>query len=325
MKIMVVGYGSMGRRRIRLSRELYPDAEYLCVDSNPTRIEEIKKDGYMAFVSLDEAIKEKPNVAFVCTSPGHHADIILQLIEEGIDIFTELNLVSDRYDEIIELAFQKNVHVFMSSTMLYDAQVAAIENEIKKTDETLTYIYHVGQYLPDWHPWESYKEFFIGNKETNGCREIYAIQLPWIIDAFGPIKDMTCLSKKSTQLEIDYNDTYITTFDHENGTHGVMIVDVLARQATTYFEVMGEHIHIKWNGSPESLQFFDLETGEMRILDSYDQIEHIDGYADTINENEYLDEIIAFFNWINDGVQPKYTLQNDKYTLDIIDRIEGIK
>lgn len=325
MKIIVVGYGSMGRRRIRLSRKLYPNAEYICVDSNPLRIAEIRKDGYIAFASLVEAIKEEPNVAFVCTSPGHHAEIILKLVEAGIDTFTELNLISNRYDEIIELADKKNVHVFMSSTMLYDAQVIAIENEIKKTDEILTYIYHVGQYLPDWHPWESYKDFFIANKETNGCREIFAIQLPWIIDAFGPVKDMMSLTKKSTQLDIDYNDTYITTFNHENGTQGVMIVDVLARQATTYFEVMGEHIHIKWNGNPESLKSFDFETGKMKKLDSYSQIDHVEGYADTINENEYLDEIIAFFTWINNGVLPKYTLKDDKYTLGLIDKIEGIK
>ena len=35
----------------------------------------------------------------------------------------------------------------------------------------------LGQYLPDWHPWESYKSFFVSNKKTNGCRELFAIEL----------------------------------------------------------------------------------------------------------------------------------------------------
>lgn len=322
MKILVVGYGSMGRRRIRLSRKLYPDAEYVCVDNNRERVMNIIKDGHKAFELLSEAIKEKPDVAFVCTSPGHHADIILELVKAGIDTFTELNLVSEHYDEIIQFAKQNDVHVFMSSTMLYDAQIVAIENKIKETNDSLTYIYHVGQYLPDWHPWESYKDFFIGKKETNGCREIYAIQLPWILDAFGLVKNVTCLSKKSTNLEIDYCDTYTTLFEHENGTHGVMVVDVLAREATTYLEVMGEHLHIKWNGSVESLQCFDLKSGKMKKMDSYEKLEHVEGYADNINENEYLDEIKAFFNWIENNQLPKYTLEKDKYTLKLIDQIE---
>lgn len=325
MKILIVGYGSMGRRRIRLIRQLYPNAEYVCVDTNSNRIQDIKKDGHKAFRFLADAIAERPSVAFVCTSPGKHADIIMDLVKAGINTFTELNLISDRYEEIVQAAEQKKVRVFMSSTMLYDSQIIAIENEIKKSDETLTYIYHVGQYLPDWHPWESYTDFFVGKKETNGCREIYAIQLPWIIDAFGPVKNLTCLCKKLTKLEIDYCDTYTTIFEHENGTHGVMMVDVLARQATSYLEIMGEHLHLKWNGSIESLMYFDSESGKMQMLKSYDKIEHIEGYADNINENGYLDEIRAFFEWIENKQQPKYTLEDDKYVLSLIDRIEGIK
>ena len=323
MRILVVGYGSMGRRRIRLSKKLYPDAEYVCVDSNPERVKEIIRDGHKAVVSLDEAIGEEPDVAFVCTSPGHHADIILKLISAGIDTFTELNLVSEGYDEMISLAEEKGVHVFMSSTMLYDAQIVAIEKEIRRSKKTLTYIYHVGQYLPDWHPWESYRDFFIGKKETNGCREIYAIQLPWILDAFGPVEKITTQSKRSTGLDIDYPDTYTTMLEHENGTHGIMVIDVLARQATTYLEIMGEDIHIKWNGSVESLQSFDIESGTMKRLDSYEKTEHAEGYAENINENEYLDEIKAFFGWIQKGEKPKYSLEDDKYTLGLIDEIEG--
>ena len=41
-----------------------------------------------------------------------------------------------------------------------------------------------------------------------------------------------------------------------------------------------------------------------------------------INENEYLDEIKAFFNWIENNQMPKYTLEKDKYTLKLIDQIE---
>lgn len=324
MKILVIGYGSMGRRRIRLCKRLYPNAEFICVDNNIERVNAITKDGHVAYRSLDEAIKNKPDVAFVCTSPGNHAGIILELISEHIDTFTELNLISESYDEIMRCAEKNKVRVFMSSTMLYDAQIVAIENEIKNSHGSLTYIYHVGQYLPDWHPWESYKDFFVGQKKTNGCREIYAIQLPWIIDAFGPVKSLTTISKKSTELDIDYNDIYCTLLEHENGTHGVMVVDVLSRQATTALEIIGEQLHIKWNGSPDSLLSFNKESNQMQRLDSYKKLEHEEGYSEMINENEYLDEISAFFDWINNGNNPKYTLKDDQYILGLIDKIEGI-
>ena len=33
----------------------------------------------------------------------------------------------------------------------------------------LTFTYQSGQYLPDWHPWESYKEFYVSKRETGAC------------------------------------------------------------------------------------------------------------------------------------------------------------
>ncbi|MDE6927475.1 MAG: hypothetical protein K2P06_01985, partial [Muribaculaceae bacterium] len=66
------------------------------------------------------------------------------------------------------------------------------------------YIYHVGQYLPEWHPWENYQDFFVGDKRTNGCREIMAIEFPWLIETFGEIREVSVLHDKMSHLNIDY-------------------------------------------------------------------------------------------------------------------------
>lgn len=324
MKILVIGYGSMGRRRIRLVSQMVPECSFICVDTNPSRLNQIKEDGHIAFDRLDDAIAMHPEIAFVCTSPGHHAEIILQLISSHIHVFTELNLVSDYYDDIINKSKSENVKVFMSNTMLYDKQIRAIENVVAKQPQKLTYIYHVGQYLPDWHPWESYKDFFIGQKKTNGCREILAIQLPWIIRTFGLSKSTHVIKRKNTALEIDFDDTYIISIEHENGITGVFVCDVLARNAVNYLEVMGEGVHIRWDGTPESLQSFNTSEGKMERLQSYNEIEHIDGYAEIINEDQYKDEIKAFLDWVYDDKKPVYSFEDDKYILQLIDMIEGV-
>lgn len=323
MNVLVVGYGSMGRRRIRLLKALSEEYSFICVDNNKARFEQINKDGMIGCSSLTKAISHKPDIAFVCTSPGCHAEIILELIDFGIHVFTELNLISNRYDEILEKAAEKNVKVFMSNTMLYDKQILAIMENTRGQCGNKTYIYHVGQYLPDWHPWESYKDFFIGKKETNGCREILAIQLPWIIKLFGQVRNVSVVKRRNTKLDIDFDDTYIITLEHNNGDTGVFICDVLARKAISYLEIMGEHTHIVWNGTPETLLSFGGKNKVMEKLPSYDKVEHVDGYADIINEDQYMDEIKAFIAWINDERTPAYTLEDDKYVLDLIDKIEG--
>ncbi len=323
MKILVVGYGSMGQRRIRLLKQYSENCSFVCVEKNAERVEKIKEDGLTVYDNLLAAILEKPDVAFVCTSPGQHAEIILQLIDHGIHVFTELNLISAAYEKIMKIASSKNVKVFMSNTTLYDKQIQTIMDTVGKNVKKHTYLYHVGQYLPDWHPWESYKDFFVGKKETNGCREILAIQLPWIVKLFGKIERISVIKKKNTGLDIDFDDTYLISFEHENNNSGVFVCDVLARKAVSYLEILGENTHIIWQGTPESLQAFNSETKQLEHLKSYDCVEHMEGYSDLINEDPYMDEIKAFFDWIENDRTPLYSLEEDKYILDIIDEIEG--
>ena len=318
---LIVGYGSMGRRRIRILKSLIPDIKIICVEKNPERLKAASDEGLTGCESLDEALALQPDYAFVCTSPGHHADIIMSIIEHGISVFTELNLVPDKYEELISTAEKHNAKIFMSSTMLYDKKIQAIMDIVKNANEPLSYIYHIGQYLPDWHPWESYKNFFIGKEETNGVREIYAIQLPWIVKTFGPVKKLQSASQKQTSLDIDFDDSYIATMQHENGDHGVFVADVVSRNAVQYLEIMGENTYVTWNGKPDGLLYFDKEKGEMAELHTYEKEEHIEGYADNVFENEYVDEVKAFLDYVEEDKQPLYTLKDDKYVLSLIDKI----
>lgn len=325
MKVLVVGYGSMGRRRIRLLRNLVENAEVFTVDSNPARIQQAKEDGLTAFASLKEGLAVKPDVAFVCTSPGHHAAIILELLENGVHVFTELNLVSDDYDKITSLAKEKNRVVFMSSTMLYNKMIAKIQEYVRNTTKPLTYIYHIGQYLPDWHPWESYKDFFIGWKKTNGVREILAIQMPWLIETFGKIADVQVQAQRCTGLDIDFNDSIIANMRHESGHIGVFTADTVSRKATTSLEIIGEELHLFWHGHNDDLEIYDYTEKCMKSITVYEQIEHKEGYADNIIENQYTDEISDFLRAVSEGSIPKYSIEKDAYTLSVIDKIEGIE
>lgn len=323
MKVLVIGYGSMGRRRIRLLGELLDHAEIHCVDSNSERRQQAAQSGIRVYDSLDMALEQRFDLAFVCTSPGHHAEIILKLIEKGISVFTELNLTNDKYEDMIREAKAKDVNIFMSSTLLYNKQIEKIGDIVKKATKPLNYVYHVGQYLPDWHPWESYKDFFIGKKETNGVRELYAVQLPWIVDVFGKIESVTAYSQRCTDLEIDFPDCVTAFFRHKNGHMGTFVVDVVSRKATTYLEIIGEELHIFWGGHNDDLFFYDTDSSTMQQFQGYEGVEHVDGYADNIIENPYKDEIKDFLSMVADKKKPKYSLEKDGYVLSIIDKIEG--
>ena len=71
MKIIVVGLGSMGKRRIRLLKQYFPFVQISGADKNQERREYSQKEyGITAYNSLEEAVREEFfDCAFVCTSP----------------------------------------------------------------------------------------------------------------------------------------------------------------------------------------------------------------------------------------------------------------
>lgn len=325
MKVIVIGLGSMGKRRIRLLSE-HKDIEIFGIDSNEDRCKEVEdKYGVNCFISIAKAKAEQPiGCAFVCTSPLSHAGIITECLNQGLHVFTEINLVSDGYDENMKLAKEKGLVLFLSSTFLYRKETQAIIEKVKSENSKVNYIYHVGQYLPDWHPWESYNNYFIGNSRTNGCRELMAIEFPWIVAAFGSVKSTQVLKSKNTSLNISYNDNYLIMLEHESGAKGMIAVDVIARKAIRHMDVFGENLQLTWNGTPDSLVEFDINNKQEHYVKFDDAVEHVTGYASFITENPYREEINAFLSQVNDpSIIPAWDFNRDMDVLKVIDQIEA--
>ena len=323
MVVCVVGLGSMGKRRIRLLQERN-DVEIIGIESNEQRREDVARlHGILCFESIDAAMEYKrADAAFVCTSPLSHAKVISECLNYGLHIFTEINLVADGYCENMQLAKEKDVHLFLSSTFLYRPETQYITEKVKQCNCPLNYNYHVGQYLPDWHPWESYQNFFVGEPRTNGCREIFAIELPWIVTCFGPITEVKVQKRKLTALNINYNDSYQVLITHENGSQGTFNVDVVSRKAVRKFEVYGEELYLTWNGTPDSMVEYDYEN-KKDVKIPVGEFEHLDNYAAFITENPYRDEITNFINLINGSdSSSKWSFEKDQSILKVIDEIE---
>lgn len=325
MKIIVIGLGSMGKRRLRLLSERN-DVQLFGIDSQESRCQEvIEKFGIKCYPSIAEVVaKEQPDAAVISTSPLSHAAIIKECLQNNLHVFTEINLVPDGYADNMTLAKEKGLVLFLSSTFLYRKETQKIIERVREADCPLNYIYHIGQYLPDWHPWESYNNYFIGDKRTNGCREIMAIDLPWIVTAFGPIKKATAVKSKNTQLNINYNDNYLITMEHEGGHKGMLAVDVVTRKSIRHIDVYGEQFQMSWNGTAESLMEYDFDNKELKSIQFDDAAEHVEGYAAFITENPYREELKTFLAQIaNPQQKPAWDFEKDLDVLSIIDKIEA--
>ena len=320
MVIAVVGLGSMGKRRIRLIKEMYPSYKLFGVDGREDRRLEVSNQFHIKCYEQLKDVNENVDCVFVCTSPLSHNAIISDALNRGCNVFTELNLVCDGYKENIEMAKRNKLHLFLSSTFFYREEIEYLRNKITQ-DRKWNYIYHIGQYLPDWHPWESYKDFFLGDKRTNGCREIMAIEFPWLVETFGKVVNVKVMSDKMTDLHIDYNDNFILQLKHEDGNKGCLIVDVVSPVAVRKLEVYGENAYMTWNGTPETLFEYNMETKQLERVKLKEEAEHIEGYRAFVVENAYKNEIREFFEVVLAGKQPLYGFEQDLEILKLIDSV----
>lgn len=326
MKVLIVGLGSMGKRRARLLKGIMPDVEICGVDSNADRRAEAETLGLAVktYPSIQEAVgKFGPEAALVCTTPLTHAAIIGELLAQGLPVFTELNLVDDGYTENIAKAKEKNLLLFLSSTMLYRRETQYIKAQVQAFDRPVHYIYHIGQYLPDWHPWENYRNFFVGNARTGGVREIFGIDLPWLLDAFGPVTGITIQKDTISDLQVGYSDCVTLLLRHQSGAQGVLAADVVSPKAVRSFECFGDGLHLFWEGNPKALYAF--RDGDKQFVDTYGDFIHDPRYSDNVVENAYVDELTNFFGVLAGKEQPRWSFEKDRAAIALMDEIDRAK
>lgn len=331
MNFVVIGLGSMGKRRIRLLKKYFsdnrlPSKEWriIGVDKKNDRRQEVNKlFSINCYKSLDDALKNNDiSSAIISTSPLSHSSIVSECLSKELHVFTEINLVDDGYNYNIDLAKTKNKVLFLSSTPMYRKEMQYVKNIVLNGNHIFTYRYHIGQYLPEWHPWENYKDFFVGDKRTNGCREIMAIELPWMVEVFGEIEDISSYHSKITDLNIDYDDTYQIIIKHESGIMGQLSVDVSTPKSERHFELWTEKYYLDWKGTADSLFVLNPVTNIMEQIELYDDVSHEEGYSSFIVENAYYDELREFIECVLHKGNPRYTYEKDKKVLDWIDEIE---
>jgi len=89
MRLAVIGLGNIGRRRLRLLREMGQD-DVVVYDSDPRRCVEVAAEfECVACGGWREVWAYKPEVAFICTLPDSHATLAATFLSRGCHVFIE--------------------------------------------------------------------------------------------------------------------------------------------------------------------------------------------------------------------------------------------
>lgn len=321
MKFLVIGLGSMGKRRIR-NLQYLGEKDIIGFDLREDRRKEAKeKYKIKTFEDIDKAMAENPDALIISTPPNHHIEYELLAVKNKKHFFCEAGISTEKLDEVKKLAEKNKLIAAPSCTMRFNQSVKKIKElvEHRRVGKLVAVTYHMGQYLPDWHPWERITDFYAGKKETAATREMVPFELVWLTWIMGGIKEMSCIKGKVSSLEADIDDVYQLIFRFENNAIGNMLVEVVSRSPLRILRVVGEEGTILWDWLDDIVRLYEAKTKKWTEFKE-DKGFKEKGYL--AKENMYIEEIRNFINAINGKEKYIYSIDEDMKILNLLKMAE---
>jgi len=326
MKFLVIGLGSMGKRRVRCLKSLN-EKEIYGFDLREDRRKETKeKYGIEVYSEINKAFESaEPDAIIISVPPDKHMEYMRMAAGKNIHFFVEASVVDEGMQELIKTLKAKKIVAAPSATMMFHPAIKLISKIVKSGElgKVSNVLFHSGQHLPDWHTYEKVSEYYVSNPATGGGREIVPFELTWFTMVFGFPKKVAGNFRKTIEIEgaprID--DTYNCLLDY-GGFLSVFTVDVVSRYATRRLTVNGSEKQLYWSWDENVIKIFDPKTEKWEER-SYEMAKAQDGYNANIGENMYIDEIRNFISAIEGKSGFINTMEDDHKVLKLLYLIEA--
>lgn len=325
MKFLVIGLGSMGKRRIRnlIHHKVKPTSVAGFDLSSDRRQETEKQYRVTTFGDFQSAVEEfQPNAFIISTPPHLHAKYFLYAAKHKKHFFVEVGTTDDGYKKLYPLLNDSFVAA-PSFTFRYYEPVMKIRELIAKgtIGKVLAFNHHLGQYLPDWHPWEDYRNFYVSQPESSACREMVPYELQWIQfvlnDEFVTAKGIT---NKQSDLELKIDDTYTALLQSKTGITGTLMVELLARPAVRVFRILGSQGTVEWNWQKYEINIWSTKLKKWKTI-KLKKGKKVAGYK-TTTEEMYEAELGDFLKALKKKKKYPYTFRQDAKNFTLLKKIE---
>lgn len=328
LKFLVVGLGSMGKRRVRNLRAL-GYAGVAGFDPRQDRVAEaVEKYSISPFGNFDAALEQfRPDALVISTPPRHHMTYAEAGFERGLPCFIEASVTEpDRILKLHQRAEKTPVLIAPSCTMRFYPGPRKVKELIGAgaIGRPLNINYHTGQWLPDWHPWEDIRDYYVSERESGAAREIVPFELTWLNDIFGAAEPLACAKAKLSDMAADIDDIYHCLLRYPAGVLASVTVEVLSRpRAARELNVIGTEGRLVFSGDENCVRYSSLEHPEWVRFDlGKGSVEK--GYVNP--EEPYVEELGRFIQAVESGRKAHYphTLIDDAMILKTLCRLEEL-
>lgn len=322
MKFLIVGLGSMGKRRVR-NLQFHGEKNIIGFDFSAERRKEAEEKYNIRIIDdLKKLSSGDFDAVLISTPPNQHGDYIRFALKNKKHFFVEVTTSDDGYEDVLKDE-NKDIVKAPSCTFRYYLPIKIIKKILRegKIGKILAFQYHMGQYLPDWHPWEDYRQVYFSKKETGVCREMLPFELiwlNWLMDS--EVADISGIIAKVSDLDMDADDIILSNLKYENGILGNVLINAISRKPVRTLRVLGSGGVLDWERFDHEIKLYDAQSKNTETI-AAPKGNPETGY---VNEEEmYNDEIKAFLDAIRGEAPYPYSFQEDLNNLKILYRLAG--
>jgi predicted dehydrogenase len=310
---LICGWGSIGRRHFRNLRTL-GEENIVVYRFGKSTIELDELTGVQVEWDLERALEQwKPVAAVICNPTALHLDVAIPAAAAGCHLLIE-KPISDRLDRIDDLRSAlagQGGKVLVGYHLRFHPALAEIKRVLENGDlgRVVGARAHWGEYLPDWHPWEDYRESYSARAELGGG-VILTLSHPfdylrWL---FGEVEAVAAEYGERGDLRIGVEDTADVQLQFADGLLASVHLNYIQRPPKHTLEIVATEGTIHWQAELDSALLWDVHSKEWRELGGVKGFER---------NAMYLDEMKHFIEVVEGRVEPLCSLEDGVQALRI--------
>lgn len=254
-------------------------------DPVPARIEHVESSlGVECFSNLETALEKfQPDAVLVCTPPVFHVGQALCALRTGADVFIE-KPVSNSLESISELqheAANRNAIVRVGYNLRFHPGIRTLKRLVDEgvAGRIMWVRAETGQYLPDWRPWQNYRDSYTARRDLGGGIILDAShEINYILWLLGPPRELVCMAGRVSGLDVNVEDCATILLRMASGAQADIHLDFVQRCQSRSCTIAGDRATLQWNyarnevsilrpDAPIEAITFDFETNQMYLAE----------------------------------------------------------
>lgn len=263
MKFLIAGLGSIGRRHFRNLVAL-GEKDIVLLRTRKATLPDDELVNYPLETDIIEALrKHQPDAVIVANPTSLHLDVAIPAAEAGCHILLEkpISHSLERLDVLQTGADKTGSKILVGFQFRYHPTLNKARELIQSgaLGRILTVHAHWGEYLPQWHPWEDYRQSYAARPELGGGVIVTLTHpLDYLRHLLGEVDSLWSFNSQISPLEVDVEDVAEIGLKFASGAVGGVHVNYFQRPPVHRLEIVGTDGTLRWDNADGVLHFYKI-------------------------------------------------------------------